>query len=37
MISPVPQRIIVAPTPWMVPVHPNHRGTRVNVGLGFNL
>ena len=37
MVSPMPRRVIVAPTPWMVPVHPNHRGTRVNVGLGFNL
>ena len=37
MVSPMPRRVIVAPAPWMVPVHPYHHGTRVNVGLGFNL
>ena len=37
MVSPVPQRVIVAPAPWVVPVHPHRQGTRVNVGLGFNL
>ena len=33
----VRRRVVVAPATWMVPVHPNHHGTRVNVGLGFNL
>ena len=37
MVSLMPRRVIVAPAPWMVPVHPYHHGTRVNVGLGFNL
>jgi hypothetical protein len=37
MVSPVPQRVIVAPAPWIIPVHPHRQGTRVNVGLGFNL
>ena len=37
MVSPVPQRVIVAPAPWIVPAHPHRQGTRVNVGLGFNL
>ena len=37
MVSLVPQRVIVAPAPWIVPVHPHRQGTRVNVGLGFNL
>ena len=37
MVSTVPQRVIVAPAPWIVPVHPHRQGTRVNVGLGFNL
>ena len=35
--APVPRRVIVSPAPWMVPVHPYHQRTRVNVGLGFNL
>ena len=35
--APVRRRVVVAPAPWMVPVHPFHHGTRVNVGLGFNL
>ena len=35
--APVRRRVVVAPAPWMVPVHPYHHGTRVNVGLGFNL
>jgi len=37
MYAPVRRRVVVAPAPWMVPVHPYHHGTRVNVGLGFNL
>ena len=37
MVSPMPRRVIVTPTPWMVPVHPHHHGTRVNVGHGFHL
>ena len=37
MVSPMPRRVIVAPTPWMVPVHPHHYGIRVNVGHGFHL
>ena len=37
MVSPMPRRVIVAPTPWMVPVHLHHHGTRVNVGHGFHL
>ena len=37
MVSPMPRRVIVAPTPWMVPVHPHHHGTRVHVGHGFHL
>ena len=35
--APVPQRIIVSPAPLIAPIHPYHPGTRVNVGLGFNL
>ena len=35
--APVRRRLVVVPAPWMVPVHPYHHGTRVNVGLGFNL
>ena len=37
MVSPMPRRVIVAPTPWMAPVHPHHHGTRVHVGHGFHL
>ena len=37
MVSPVPRRVIVTPTPWMVPVHLHHHGTRVHVGHGFHL
>ena len=37
MVSPMPRRVIVAPTPWMVPVHPHNHGIRVNVGHGFHL
>ena len=37
MVSPMPRRVIVTPTPWMVPVHPRHHGSRVNVGHGFHL
>lgn len=39
MVSPLHQhqRVIVAPAPWMVPVHPLQRGNRVNVGIGYNL
>ena len=33
----MPRRVIVTPTPWMVPVNPHHYGTRINVGHGFNL
>lgn len=35
--APVRHRVVVAPAPWMGPVHPYNYGTRVNVGLGFNL
>ena len=35
--APVRRRVVVAPAPWMVPVHPYHYGTRVNVGIGFDL
>ena len=35
--APVRRRVVVAPAPWIVPAHPFHHGTRVNVGLGFNL
>ena len=35
--APVPQRIILSPAPLIAPIHPYHPGTRVNVGLGFNL
>jgi len=31
------QRLIVAPAPWMVPVHPYHHGNRVHVGIGYNM
>ena len=37
MVSPRPRRVIVTPTPWMVPVHPHHHGTRVHVEHGFHL
>ena len=37
MVSPMPRRVIVTPTPWMVPVHPHHHGTRVHVGHRFHL
>jgi hypothetical protein len=37
MVSPMPRRVIVTPTPWMVPVHPHHHGTLVHVGHGFHL
>ena len=37
MVSPMPRRVIVTPTPWMVPVHPHHHGTRFHVGHGFHL
>ena len=36
MVSPMPRRVIVAPAPWMIPVHPSHHGTRINVGHGFH-
>ena len=29
--------VVVAPPPWFGPVRPYNYGTRVNVGLGFNL
>ena len=35
--APVRRRVVVAPAPWIAPVHPYNYGTRVNVGLGFNL
>ena len=35
--APVPRRVVVTPAPWFAPVHPYNYGTRVNVGLGFNL
>ena len=35
--APVRRRVVVAPAPWIAPVHPYNNGTRVNVGLGFNL
>ena len=37
IVSPMLQRVIVAPAPWIVPVHPHRQGTWVNVGIGFNL
>ena len=37
MVSPMPRRVVVAPSPWMLPAHPYHHGNRVNVGFGFNL
>ena len=37
MVSPMPRRVIVTPTPWMVPVHLHHHGTRSHVGHGFHL
>ena len=38
MVSPLHQhqRVIVAPAPWMVPVHPFQHGNRVQVGIGYN-
>ena len=35
--APVRRRVVIAPAPWMAPVRPYNYGTRVNVGLGFNL
>ena len=35
--APVRPRVVVAPAPWVAPIHPYTYGTRVNVGLGFNL
>ena len=35
--TPIRRRVVVAPAPWVVPVHPYHHGTQVNIGLGFNL
>ena len=35
--APVRRRVVVAPAPWFAPVQPYNYGTRVNVGLGFNL
>ena len=35
--APVRRRVVVAPAPWISPIHPYNYGTRVNVGLGFNL
>ena len=35
--APVRRRVVVAPAPWIAPIHPYNSGTRVNVGLGFNL
>ena len=35
--APVRRRVVVAPAPWVGPVNPYRYGTRVNVGLGFNL
>ena len=35
--EPMPLRVIVAPSPWVVPVQTYRQGTRINVGLGFNL
>ena len=37
MVSPMPRRVIVTPTPWMVPVPLHHHGTRVHVGHEFHL
>ena len=37
MVSPMPRRVIVAPAPWMSPVHPFHHGNRIHVGHGFLL
>ena len=35
--EPLRRRVVVAPAPWLAPVRPYNYGTRVNVGLGFNL
>ena len=35
--APLRRRVVVAPAPWLAPVRPYNYGTRVNVGLGFNL
>ena len=35
--APSRRRVVVAPAPWLAPVRPYNYGTRVNVGLGFNL
>ena len=35
--APVRRRVVVAPAPWVAPIPPYNNGTRVNVGLGFNL
>ena len=37
LASPMPRRLIFTPTPWMVPLHPHHHGTRIKVGQGFHL
>ena len=37
MVSPIPRRVLVTPTPWVIPVHPHDHGTRVHVGHGFHL
>ena len=35
--APARRRVVVAPAPWMAPIHPYRYGNRVNVGFGFNL
>lgn len=35
--APVRRRLVVAPAPWIAPGYGYNTGTRVNVGLGFNL
>ena len=35
--APIRRRVVVAPAPWVAPINPYTYGTRVNVGLGFNL
>ena len=39
MVSPLHhhQRVIVAPAPWVAPVHPFQHGNRVHVGIWYNL
>ena len=37
IVSPMPQRVIVSPTPWLVPVHKDHHGTHIKVGDRFHL